>query len=337
VHPGADTGRHSIGPLWTTVDKQAHLLPLRQHGSGCGAAANVGQTPPSLLALAALYFYSSVPIMTFASRLGMSQGCRMILPMHSLQRCPTGTHGPGQTCSPARWSGATRRVCESGQCRFLAFCTHFSFIPLPATESVLCHFVAFLAASGMSYGSMRSYLSAIQHLCIMSGFPDPSLPRFPRLCTLRREGATTPRAERLPITPARLRRVHGAWSRVPPSPDRCMLWAAFCLGFLGSLGASEFTCPSQSAFSHEMLEARDVLVDSLHICKCSRRPVLASHCTWVMSSARSHVGLLSYRPSNPGFLFLFLDGSTRDHSWAVATAFGLVQPQQWLNWASAIL
>jgi hypothetical protein len=86
-------------------------------------------------------------------------------------------------------------------------------------------------------------------------------------------------------SPARLRRVHGAWSCVPPSPDRCMLWGAFCLGFFGFLGAGEFTCPSQSVFSHEMLEARDVLVDSLHISKCgliAPRPihlVLASHYT----------------------------------------------------------
>jgi hypothetical protein len=220
------------------------------------------------------------------------------------------------------------RVYESGQRRFLAFCTHFSLIPLPATESVLCRFVAFLAASGMSYGSVRSYLSAVRHLHIMSGLPDPSLTPLAQLAYtlrgLRREGATTPRAKRLPITPALLRRVHRAWSSVPLSPDRRMLWAAFCLGFFGFLRAGEFTCPSQSAFAHEMLEVGDISVDShttpTHMqvqLKCSKTDPFGAGFTLHLGRTGDELcpiaamlGYLAYRPSHPGFLFLFQDGST---------------------------
>jgi hypothetical protein len=183
------------------VGKQAHLLLLRQHGSGCSAAANVGRTSPLPSRTCCTVFHSSVPIMAFTSRhvLGVSNDVADALsrnqvyhvtpvlsrvPMSCARPCPQALH-----CRDARLGltdldrlvlqlagrRATTRVYESGQCRFLAFCTHFSLIPLPATESVLCHFVAFLAASSMSYGSVRSYLSAIRHLHIMSGIPDPSL------------------------------------------------------------------------------------------------------------------------------------------------------------------
>ena len=131
---------------------------------------------------------------------------------------------------------STKKVYESGQRRFLTFCQQHSRNPLPATEVLLCHFVAFLASSGLSYGSVRSYLSAVRHLHIISSLPDPSLSSFPRLeyvlKGLRHKGVLRPRAKRLPITPTLLRRIHSTWSNGPLFPDRFMLWAAFCLGFL---------------------------------------------------------------------------------------------------------
>ena len=76
---------------------------------------------------------------------------------------------------------STKKVYESGQCRFLSFCSQFSLNPLPASEAVLCRFVAFLAASNITYGSVRSYLSAVRHFHIMNNLPDPSLSSFPQL------------------------------------------------------------------------------------------------------------------------------------------------------------
>ena len=178
---------------------------------------------------------------------------------------------------------------ESGQRGFLTFYQQHSLNPLPATEVLLCRFVAFLAASGLSYGSVRSYLSAVRHLHIISSLPDPSLSSFPHLeyvlKGLRCKGVLRPRAKRLPITPTLLRRIR---SNGPLFPDRFMLSAAFCLGFFGFLRAGEFTCPSQSACPAEMLIIDDVAIDSheapSHMTICLKRSkttlVQASRFTW---------------------------------------------------------
>ena len=52
-----------------------------------------------------------------------------------------------------------KKVYESGQRRFLTLCQQHGRNPLPTTEVLLCRFVAFLAAFGLSYGSVRSYIS----------------------------------------------------------------------------------------------------------------------------------------------------------------------------------
>lgn len=199
--------------------------------------------------------------------------------------------------------------------------------PLPATEEVLCRFVAFLAASGVAYGSVRSYLSAVRHLHIMRGLPDPSLTAFPRLDYtlkgLRRQGITSPRPKRLPITPSILRRIHKVWSCTPLSYDRYMLWAAFCLGFFAFLRAGEFTCPANMTSSPSVLEVSDVTVDS-HSAPTNMRIRLKHSKTdpfgagMVLHIGRTQdilcpvaamLGFLARRPPTPGFLFLFQDGS----------------------------
>ena len=216
---------------------------------------------------------------------------------------------------------------ESGQRRFLSFCAQFHLSPLPASELVLCRFVAFLASQGVAYGSVRSYLCAVRHLQIMRGFADPSLSPFPRLeLTLkgiRRVGVVSPRPKRLPITPGLLRRILAAWSVPQPSHDRRMLWAAFCLGFFGFLRAGEFTCPSRAAFSPAMLEVSDIAVDShsnptrMQVrLKCSKTDpfgagiVLHLGCTGDgLCPVGAMLGYLAVRGVEPGFLFLFEDGT----------------------------
>lgn len=98
----------------------------------------------------------------------------------------------------------------------------------------------------------------------------------------------------------------------------------FCLGFFGFMRAGEFTCPSLEAFSPDMLSPQDVSVDS-HLCpshlavhlKRSKNDPFAAGTTLHLGATRkalcpvsSMLGYLAIRPSMPGPLFLFRDGST---------------------------
>ena len=68
---------------------------------------------------------------------------------------------------------------------------------------------------------------------------------------------------RIPITPAViLQEIFQFWSRTPHQCEYILLWEAFCLGFLGFMRLGEFTCPSMSTFTSDMLTAQDISVDS---------------------------------------------------------------------------
>ena len=216
---------------------------------------------------------------------------------------------------------------ESGQRRFISFCSQFSLNPLPASEAVLCRFVAFLAASNITYGLVRSYLSAVRHFHIMNNLPDPSLSSFPRLeyvlKGLRRKSVLRPRPKCLPITPELLRRIHAVWSSRSLAQDKFMLWAAFCLVFFGFLRAGEFTCPSQAALSSEMLMVGNVVIDShenpshmmIRLKRSKTDPFGAGFTLHFgrtgdeLCPISAMLGYLARRPPDPGFLFLFRDGT----------------------------
>ena len=56
---------------------------------------------------------------------------------------------------------STRKEYASGQKLFLEFCQHFALKPFPASEALFSRFVAFVAESGISYGSVYSYLAPV--------------------------------------------------------------------------------------------------------------------------------------------------------------------------------
>jgi hypothetical protein len=208
------------------------------------------------------------------------------------------------------------------------FCTQFSLTPLPVSEDTLCRFVAFLSEVPISYNSIKSYLSAVRHLQISSGYPDPAITPSARLDYVlkgvRRMGRHTPRASRMPITPVVLRKIFQVWSQDPPSFNRTMLWAAFCLGFFAFMRAGEFTCPSREAFTPDMLVVSDVQVDShqrpthltVHL-RVSKTDQFGIGVTLHLGTTGDHLcpvaamlGYLAIRPSSPGPLFIFEDGAS---------------------------
>ncbi len=94
---------------------------------------------------------------------------------------------------------------------YVSFCHSVSIIsPFPLVELVLSRFLAFLANRGLSYASIRVYLSALRFLQMYTSHPDPVLSSFQRLEYVLRGIRRSPlgssrRLLRLPITPAILR------------------------------------------------------------------------------------------------------------------------------------
>ena len=91
--------------------------------------------------------------------------------------------------------------------------------PIPVSEDVLSAFVAMLAEEGLSYSSIRLYLSAIRYHHIKSDLGEPGISAMPRLAYIvkgvKREGvytqSTKPQRERQPITPDTRKCYHLEW------------------------------------------------------------------------------------------------------------------------------
>ena len=165
---------------------------------------------------------------------------------------------------------STQKSYKSAQKRFTLFCRDAGASPLPVSEELLCFYVAFLAKEGLVHSSIKSYLSGLRHLQISFGFPDPFSASMPRLeQVLRgikvnqgRQGKNAPK-QKLPITPAILRRLRGLWEPHEQEPDYIMLWAACCTAFFGFLRSGEFTVPTLSGFDPSThLSFGDVAVDN---------------------------------------------------------------------------
>lgn len=156
---------------------------------------------------------------------------------------------------------------KSTQNRFLSFCSHFRFQPLPLSEPLLYKFSAFLADKGLCFRTIKAYISGVCHLHIAAGYPDPfRYSSWPRLeyvlkgikCSQAQKANPNSR-QRLTITPAILRSIRSHWSIQPCPLDLQMLWVAFLLGFLR---AGELTVPNDSAFDPLChLTPQDIAVD----------------------------------------------------------------------------
>ena len=206
------------------------------------------------------------------------------------------------------------------------FCSMYVLCPFPLSETILCHFVAFLVSSGLSYQSVRVYLSALRHYQLLHGGVDPCFSSLFRLHYVlrgvRRSLPTRVRPCRLPITPSILRTLYHHWSQSPVSFNVTCLWAACCLGFFGFLRSGEFTCQSWSAYDPSMLSVGDVEVDSRHSPSALHVSLRHSKTDVFGVGATIHLGrglsylcpvaavlaYLAVRPSTPGPLFVLESG-----------------------------
>ena len=217
---------------------------------------------------------------------------------------------------------------KSGKKRYLTFCTFYHLSPLPLCESTLCRFVSSLHLSSLAYPTIKLYLSALRHMQIVMGLPDPSLSSLPHLAYvlhgIRRIGPSQSRPNCLPVTPELLRAIHQVWSAAPLDFDRTMLWAAFCLGFFGFMRSGEFTCPSTADYTPDMLSPSDVSVDShsspsilsIFLKRSKTDPFGAGLSIYlgqthdILCPVSAVLTYLTIRPTTPGPLFIFSDGSS---------------------------
>lgn len=151
-----------------------------------------------------------------------------------------------------------------------------------------------------------------------------SLPRLNyALRGVHREAPPAQKRTRLPITPDILASIYRVWSQEPQHFDRVMLWAAFCLGFFAFMRSGEFTCPSLQAFTTDMLSPEDIAVDShtapsyiTVLLRRSKNDPFGVGTTIHLGATgnpicpvASMLGYLAVRPTTPGPLFIFEDGS----------------------------
>lgn len=76
---------------------------------------------------------------------------------------------------------ATLRSYRSGCGAYTTFCDKGGWTSFPASERVMCYFVAALHEKGIAGSSAKSYLAAIRYTQIALGMGDPHMSDWPRL------------------------------------------------------------------------------------------------------------------------------------------------------------
>lgn len=133
--------------------------------------------------------------------------------------------------------GSTAKTYSVAQKRYLDFCASYGLEALPASESTLLNYVAFLDKEGLKSSSMRVYLSSIRALHIDEGLGNP-LDKCLQLSKALKglDIAAAPATQKLPITLDVLSKLK---SQLLGDYDSSIHWCAMTVAFFGCLRCSE--------------------------------------------------------------------------------------------------
>jgi hypothetical protein len=140
---------------------------------------------------------------------------------------------------------------------YLNFCLDYGLSPVPASQSTLCCYVAFLG-NRLSPSSIKGYLNAVRLLHLEGGFSNPlienwELNRIQR-GILRQKG--TPPSQKLPITVPILLDIFRTLTNSPA--DRAF-WAACLVAYYGLLRKSTLLPSSPELIAGKFIACSDVV------------------------------------------------------------------------------
>lgn len=209
----------------------------------------------------------------------------------------------------------------AGKRRYLSFCARANLDPLPASESTLCRFVAYLASEGLKAQSISGYLAAVRHLSIEAGFAPQPRGECPRLAYVlkgvSRSQAAAPKPRRLPVTPQILRLLKDAWER--GTVDAYSARLISLTAFFGCFRIGELTHTGQS--TRPAVEVSDVSFEGnpvrarVHL-RFSKTDPNGAGADIILGSTDDPLcpvtalrNYLLVRPAGPGALFVSPGGS----------------------------
>ena len=148
---------------------------------------------------------------------------------------------------------STRKTYQAGIKKFRQFCVVCNIqTPLPVSQPLLCLFISFLANNGLSYGTIKTYLSAVRYLHIANDYPEPEVALMPKLKLVERgirkiNSKDFCGRQEFPITPSILQRLRAIWESSATSYETIMMWAVCCTAFFGFFRLGELLEGSSSS------------------------------------------------------------------------------------------
>ena len=122
----------------------------------------------------------------------------------------------------------------------------------PATEHILCLFLAWLRQMGLSADTAQVYLAGVRYLHLQHGMDLTAFQGHQIRAAMRgmQRLQRQPLTPRPPVTISQLRyfKDRALGNCALPYQDAQMLWMAISVAFFGLLRVSEYTCASASSF-----------------------------------------------------------------------------------------